>query len=158
MCYRSFSTKQPLKIGHFCGKWPIKIRDPMSLRHPGVWVRCATYISHECMFWNDILRNLQILCYPAHHFFEFSLVWVRCVTCVGHMCALEWLRLVGSFKSQVSIAEYSLLIRALEPYERDYILQMRPRILRSLLIVATPYQTSTTVSWLGLFCKRELWF
>jgi len=29
-----FSTKEPLNIGHFCGKWPIKIRDPMSLRHP----------------------------------------------------------------------------------------------------------------------------
>jgi len=31
---RSFSTKEPLNMGHFCGKWPIKIRDPMSLRHP----------------------------------------------------------------------------------------------------------------------------
>ena len=30
----SFSAKEPLNIGHFCGKWPIKIRDPMSLRHP----------------------------------------------------------------------------------------------------------------------------
>ena len=30
---RSFSTKEPLNIGHFCGKWPVKIRDPMSLRH-----------------------------------------------------------------------------------------------------------------------------
>jgi len=28
-----FSTKEPSNIGHFCGKWPIKIRDPMSLRH-----------------------------------------------------------------------------------------------------------------------------
>jgi len=27
---RSFSTKEPLNIGHFCGKWPIKIRDSMS--------------------------------------------------------------------------------------------------------------------------------
>jgi len=31
---RSFSTKEPLNIGHLCGKWPIKIKDPMSLRHP----------------------------------------------------------------------------------------------------------------------------
>ena len=30
----SFSTKETLNIGHFCGKWPIRIRDPMSLRHP----------------------------------------------------------------------------------------------------------------------------
>jgi len=127
----------------------------MSLRHPGVWVRCATYISHECMFWNDILRNLQILCYPAHHFFEFSLVWVRCVTCVGHMCALEWLRLVGSFKSQVSIAEYSLFHRAL--------LQKRTMILRSLLIVATPYANSRSSSisreifWNAAKCGSGVW-
>jgi len=33
---RSFSEsiKEPLNLGHFCGKSPIKIRDPMSLRHP----------------------------------------------------------------------------------------------------------------------------
>ena len=30
---RSFSRQKPLNIGHFCGKWPITIRDPMSLRH-----------------------------------------------------------------------------------------------------------------------------
>jgi len=28
---RSFPTKEPLNIGHFCEKWPNKIRDPMSL-------------------------------------------------------------------------------------------------------------------------------
>jgi len=34
---RSFSTKEPLNIGHFCGKWLMKKRDPMSLRHPVSW-------------------------------------------------------------------------------------------------------------------------
>jgi len=38
---------------------------------------------------------------------------------------------VGSLKLQVSFAKW--------PYKRDYILQKRPVILRSLLIVATPY-------------------
>ena len=47
---------------------------------------------------------------------------------------MGWLQLVGSFKSQVSFAEYCLFYRAL--------LQQRPKILRSLLIIATPqYQT-----------------
>jgi len=41
------------------------------------------------------------------------------------------LRLVGSLKLYVSFAEYRLFYRAL--------LQKRPRILRNLLIVATPY-------------------
>ena len=44
---------------------------------------------------------------------------------------MGWLRLVGSLKLQVSFAK--------EPYKRDDILQKRPIILRSLLIVATPY-------------------
>jgi len=42
-----------------------------------------------------------------------------------------WLQLVGALKSQVSFAEYHLLYRAL--------LHKRSTILRSLLIVATPY-------------------
>ena len=44
---------------------------------------------------------------------------------------MGWLRLVDSLKSKVSFAK--------EPYKRDYILQKRPMILRSLLIVAIPY-------------------
>jgi len=44
---------------------------------------------------------------------------------------MGWLRLVGSLKVKVSNAK--------EPYKRDDILQKRPIILRSLLIVATPY-------------------
>ena len=42
-----------------------------------------------------------------------------------------WLRLVGSWKLKVSFAK--------KPYKRDYILQKRPIIWRSLLIVAIPY-------------------
>jgi len=44
---------------------------------------------------------------------------------------MGWLRLVGSLRLQVSFAK--------EPYKRDCILQERFFILRSLLIVATPY-------------------
>jgi len=44
---------------------------------------------------------------------------------------MGWLWLVGSLKLQVSFAK--------EPYKRDDILQKRPIVLRSLLIVATPY-------------------
>jgi len=42
----------------------------------------------------------------------------------------EWLRLVGPLKLQVSFAK--------EPYKRDDILQKKPMIWRSLLLVATP--------------------
>ena len=53
-------------------------------------------------------------------------------TYIGVMAAenMGWLRLVGSLKRYVCFAEYRLFYRAL--------LQKRPVILRSLLIVATP--------------------
>jgi len=81
---------------------------------------------------------------------------------------LEWLQLVGSLKLQVCFAEYRLFYRAL--------LQKRPIILRSLLIVATPQQDLPTQKkkrsrcglayrvasvsridkMINLFCKRAL--
>jgi len=54
---------------------------------------------------------------------------------------MGWLWLVGSLKSWVSFAEYRLFYRAL--------LQKRPVILRSLLIVVTPYCNTKT----GLLSK-----
>ena len=33
-CCRSLSAKEPLILGLFFGKWPVKIRHPMTLRHP----------------------------------------------------------------------------------------------------------------------------
>ena len=93
----------------------------------------------------------------------------------SYSSTMGWLRLVGSLKSQVSFAK--------EPHKRDYILQKRPVILRSLQIVAAPYAYvhthictyaygvatisrllkiiglfCRTVSFIGLFCKRDLWF
>jgi len=47
---------------------------------------------------------------------------------------MGWLRLLGSSNLQVSFAK--------EPYKRDYILQKRPILLKSLLIIATPQPLS----------------
>jgi len=57
----------------------------------------------------------------------------RTYTPVGtnKLARMGWLRLVGSLKLQVSFAK--------EPYNRDDILQKRPIILMSVLIVAYPY-------------------
>jgi len=52
--------------------------------------------------------------------------------------SMGWLRLVGSLKCWVSFAK--------EPHKRDDILQKRPIILRSLLIVATPYLSIVLIS------------
>jgi len=48
---------------------------------------------------------------------------------------MGWLHVVGSLKLHVSVAEYRLLYRVL--------LQKRPIILRSLLIVATPWRAGS---------------
>ena len=52
---------------------------------------------------------------------------------------MGWLRVVGSLKLYVSFAN--------EPYKRNYILQRRLIILRSLLIEATPYQDHRREWW-----------
>ena len=49
---------------------------------------------------------------------------------------MGWLRLVGFLKIYVSFTK--------EPYKRDYILQKRPVILRSLIVIATPYDTKSS--------------
>ena len=67
------------------------------------------------------LKALQMRVMKSERFER--LVWLQI-----HM---GWLRLVGSLKLQVSFAK--------EPYKRDYIVQKRPVILRSLLLKATPY-------------------
>ena len=69
------------------------------------------------------------LCVEGLFFFRLSL-WGRRRGGGRGERAMGWLRLVGSLKWQVSFAK--------EPYKRDYILQKRPIILRSLLVVATP--------------------
>jgi len=51
--------------------------------------------------------------------------------CIDTHLDMGWLRLVGSLKLYVSFAK--------EPYKRDFVLQKRPVILRSLPIVATLY-------------------
>ena len=57
--------------------------------------------------------------------------------------ATGWLRLVGSLKLQVSFAK--------EPYKRDDILQKRRMIIRSLLIVATPYTIAMSAMYKDMF-------
>ena len=62
-------------------------------------------------------------------------------TCIVYIWDMGWLRLAGSLKWHVSFAK--------EPYRRDYILQKRPVIYWSLLVVATPYHGSVMCLWDG---------
>ena len=75
-------------------------------------------------------------------------VFVRvCANVERRICqvnVLGWLRLVGSLILQVSFAK--------QPYKRDYILQKRRKISRSLLIVATPHALHVSI---GLSRSQE---
>ena len=69
---------------------------------------------------------------------------------VDNQGLMGWLRLVGALKLQVSFAK--------EPYKIDHILQKRPKISRSLLIVAIPYalaapSSGQVYSPFGLICE-----
>jgi len=57
---------------------------------------------------------------------------------LGALGPMGWLQLVGSIKLKVSFVK--------EPYKRDDILQKRPIILSSLLIVATPYEYTSLLN------------
>ena len=98
-----------------------------------------------------IFSKLRILLYITTDIYSFLNVYIYIYSDIAQMIILElcillyilikmhsvldlsmgWLRLVGSLKLQVSLAEYSLFYRAL--------LHKRPIILRSLLVEATPY-------------------
>jgi len=62
---------------------------------------------------------------------------------------MGWLRLVGSFKLQVSFAEYGLFYRAL--------LRKWPVILKRLLMEATPYGASTQSDIYDIYVRSIMW-
>jgi len=85
-----------------------------------------------------MLVCMHVYIYACIHVYKYACIHVFMHACMynnmSRKCAnvyMGWLRLVGSLQIQVSFAEYNLFNRAL--------LQRRPIILRSLLIVATPH-------------------
>jgi len=114
---------------------------PYSSIHPPAWTSgIYVYISIYLDFWYTYLHVYTRIQYsPCIVDVD---TWSRCIDISVksiQICMVEvdstdiymgWLQLVGSLKSKVSFAEYRLFYRPL--------LQKRPIILRSLLIVATP--------------------
>jgi len=83
---------------------------------------CST-LQHSTTLCNT-LRHTATQCNTIQHNVK------HCNTLQLDCDSMGWLRLVGSLKLQVSSAEYRLFYRAL--------LQKRPIIIWSLLVVATP--------------------
>ena len=100
----------------------------LDVTHMSSWVLLFTvHVSVslcECLSW----------CHTHEFVSCFSYLCMSLFLCVHEpLRHMGCLRLVDSLKLQVSFGK--------EPYKRDDILQKRPTILRSLLIVATPYHT-----------------
>jgi len=96
---------------------------------------CFQFITYSRIT-TSIISMVHMYIYTYLHFTTLSRI------------TMGWLRLVGSFKLQVSFAEYSLFYRAF--------LQKWPIILRSLLIVATPQQVHHSVCKIYI-CVRYLY-
>jgi len=66
---QAISRKEPLIIVVFCGKWPMKIRHPMGLRHP-VWEFfipfCLRNFFGESSFEFEIGKHGVLVCVRAH--------------------------------------------------------------------------------------------
>jgi len=89
----------------------------------------------------DILPPSCVLIYVAGPPREHEVIGCQKISLHMFACyGVGWLRLVGTLKLDVSFAEYRLFYWAL--------LQKRPMILRSLLIVAPPYLITLTMGWL----------
>jgi len=90
---------------------------------------CVRACVYECAFaWEFVC-----VC-TGHKYIHIFLLFTNVCeySAVSIQVSMGWLRLVGSLKLQVSFAK--------ESYKRDDILQMRPIILRNLLIISTPYE------------------
>ena len=104
-----------------------------------------------CLYlWRFLSLSLDLTSLSLPRSLSFSLSFFQLMFCsefrmLSRSSAMRWLRLVGSLKSWVSFAEYCLFYWAL--------LQKRPIILRSLLIVATQHHL---LSW--YICAMSSWY
>jgi len=105
------------------------------LQHVAVCSRMLQCVAACCSVLQHVAACCSILqyvagCHSTLQYARSTYVYI-CALQGGAELAMGWLRFVGSLKRNISFAEHSLFYRAL--------LQKRPIILRSLLIVATPY-------------------
>jgi len=139
-------------------------REVLSCSFPLVYImihtRAPCTFMHTCMFIHTCIYVYSY--FSSTHLPGIIHIYSYRCTCIyiylkyipGRYIDMGWLRLAGPLKRQVSFAK--------EPYKTDDILQKRPIIIRSLLIIATPYKCiaeyllQNIVCFIGLFCKRDL--
>jgi len=124
-------------------KMTCNLRHPTSLRHPVRWsyytgwrrligcLKLQVILRKRATNYTALLQKLTCKIWhpmtPTHPVTE---IFIN-ISVTLYIIHMGWPRLVGAFKLQVSFAK--------ELYNWDDILQKRPIVLRSLLIIATPY-------------------
>jgi len=110
---RSFSAKERLIIGLFCGKWPKKIRHPMTLRHPVCrFYVCMCVCVYVCIYtcvsiyvstytYTYIHTYICFYIYIYIHTYIYMYIYDTCKS----QTDTGWLRLVGSTRLYVSFAK-----------------------------------------------------
>jgi len=119
--------------------WLVRMSD---MTHSYVWhdpFRCMTPILFSVLTYQKVLICVTKIVHTCDALFR---IYVMTHSEVCHPSSSPfpptgWLRLVGSWNLSVSFAKYCLFYRAF--------LRNRPMILRSLLIVAIPYQGVATM-------------
>ena len=98
----------------------------------------CVHMYHSCIY---VYINTHLHIHVHTYIHSFTHVYL-----LGTL--MRWLRLVGSLKLYVSFAK--------EPYKIEDILQKKPIILRSLLIVASPYRCVYTYRCIHIYysCMR----
>ena len=110
----------------------------------GAWTNCEHFIKiteWKLQNWPACREMLFLQVIPPLPHLPYS-IFRRVSLSLSHTHSMRWLRLVGSLKLHVSFAK--------ESYKRDDILQKRPRIVRSLLVVATLFLFLFTTVFLSL--------
>jgi len=110
-------AERDVQLKAFCASSPPCITGPIGWRIHASIVSLGMDITDKYLYTHEWVMP----------YVNWSIEWLMYAV----FCLMGWLRLVGSLKLYVSFAEYRLFYRTL--------LQKRPIILRSLLIVATSY-------------------
>jgi len=121
--------QRALRKRRYSAKETYKFKEATNRSHPiaGIWE--FVVLQYQCMYiWKGRIFNCHASC--RHRVSVYEFYYQRSESLV--FSSMGWLRWVGSIKLLVSFAK--------EPYKREYILQKRPIISRSLLIVAPPCQ------------------
>ena len=146
-----------------------------------ICVTCQEFMTHMCVTYEEFMTRMCVTCeefithicvtkkntphtFVWHQEFMTQILLLHWVwgwllhrgdmtpssVCHATDLIMGWLRLIGCFKLWVSFVK--------EPYKSDDILQKRPIIWRSMLIVATPY--CTQADWLfprGTITHSSVW-